>query len=89
MSYLLEYNESRGWFHFNYLEKDDFHNILFSYSWRPITIVPDNLVAEEKDKGFGKLLDSLAEKGYPYERVAAAVYKFLLEIDEHEDIGAA
>ena len=84
MNFLLEYNEEHGWFHYNYLDKgDEWHNFLFSYGWRPVSVIPENIATENKDFGFGDLLNDLTEKGYTYEKVCNAVYKFLLKVNEN------
>lgn len=54
--FLLEYNQSQGLYHYNYLERDEgtFHNPFAQNGWEPVCIIPEDLTTDE---AFLALLD--------------------------------
>lgn len=73
---LLEFNEQQG-FHYNtvILHERRFSSKLFSYDWKPVCIIPDELV---HDPEYDALTNRLEEDHASYETIVNIVTLFVM-----------
>lgn len=87
MKLLLEYNEAQQCFHYNAFEETtlQFEKPLFTFGWKPICFISEHLAVDKKDKGFGKLLNKLADGKHSYQQIFEEVIKFIVVNDEPDE----
>ena len=80
MKYLLEYSEKQHAFHLNYKETTgQWHNELFVNDYRPITIVDEETI--DNDKTLEGIMNYLCNKNSTYENVASEILFLLLTVE--------